>query len=266
MHGAFNGPSKFPPIKVIRPMKLYKVNAIVLKANNFREADLMLTIYSRERGKLRVVAYGACKPASRKRGAVQPFTCAHFLLCRGRDLDTVSQADVLELFPVLRERLDLLGHAVYLGELVDAVTAEGQAAPAVFDLLLQALGLLEHLEPFLLDRAFEIKLLTLTGYRPCLERCVVCGAALPETACFHAPAGGMLCPSCAAAHPGGMRCRRGTVETLRLLLRWDLSRLERLRPDAAVRREMKEILRRHMEYHLDRRMKSTAFLCLIGED
>ncbi|OAT85799.1 DNA repair protein RecO [Desulfotomaculum copahuensis] len=247
-------------------MRLYKVSALVLKAVNIREADLILTLFSRERGKIRVLAYGACKPGSRKRGAVQPFSCANFLLCRGRDLDTVSQADLQEMFPALRERLDLLGYASYLAELVDAFTAEGEAAPAVFELLQQSFGLLGHIQTALLTRAFEIKLLTLLGYRPCLESCVSCGGALGGEPVYHAGAGGMLCPRCAALQHGGLRCRRGTVATLRLLLRWDLRRLNRLRPDDAIRREMRQILRRHMEYHLERRMKSLQFLRLIGED
>lgn len=247
-------------------MKFYKVRAIVLKAINVREADLILTLFSREKGKLRVIAYGACKPGSRKRGGVQPFSHAHFLLCRGRDLDTVSQADLQEMFSGLRERLDLLGYASYLAELVDSLTAEGEAAPAVFELLLQALRLLGRIEAAILTRACEIKLLTLLGYRPCLETCASCGGPLSGEPYFYAGAGGMLCPSCAAVHHGGLRCHRGTVETLRLLLRWDLSRLDRLRPDDAIKREMRLILRRHMEYHLERRMKSVQFLHLIGEE
>lgn len=245
-------------------MKLYKVRAVILKAKNIQEADQLLTLFSRERGKIRVVAYGACKPTSRKRGAVQPFSYSHFLLCRGNTLDSVSQCELLEMFPELRGRLDKLGYALYLMELVDSMTFEGESSEALFRLILGTLRLLGQGDHQLVARAFEIKLLTILGYRPCLENCVVCGGPLTGgKVIFHAAAGGVLCDACAHRQPGGLPCNRGTVELLKLLLRWDPARLGQLRLDASARIELRQILHRHMEYHLERQMKSTRFLKLI---
>ncbi|RKO66250.1 DNA repair protein RecO [Desulfofundulus salinus] len=245
-------------------MKLYKVRAVVLKSVNVQEADQLLTLFSREKGKIRVIAYGACKPNSRKRGAVQPFSHSQFLLRRGNGLDAVSQCELLEMFPELRCRLDKLGYAVYLAELVDGVTAEEEPSEAVFELLLGALRALGGADGELLVRALEIKLLAILGYRPCLESCVLCqGPIKGNEVVFHAGAGGVLCATCAERNEGGLLCRRGTVELLRLLLRWDPGKLNQLQVGKIARRELKEVLRRHMEYHLDRRMKSTRFLELL---
>lgn len=245
-------------------MKLYKVRAVVLKSVNIQEADQLLTLFSREKGKIRVMAYGACKPTSRKRGAVQPFSHSQFLLRRGNGLDAVSQCELLEMFPELRCRLDKLGYAVYLAELVDGMTAEEEPSEAVFGLLLGTLRALGSGDGELLVRAFEIKLLSILGYRPCLERCVLCqGPISAGEVVFHAGAGGVLCASCAERDEDGLPCRRGTVELLRLLLRWDPGKLNQLQVGKIARRELKEVLHRHMEYHLDRRMKSTRFLELL---
>ncbi len=245
-------------------MKLYKVRAVVLKSMNIQEADQLLTLFSRERGKIRVVAYGACKPTSRKRGAVQPFAHSDFLLRRGSGLDTVSQCELVEMFPELRYRLDKLGYAMYLAELVDSMTAEEEPSGAIFGLLLGTLRNLGNGDSELLMRAFEIKLLTVLGYRPCLEKCVLCeGPLRASEVIFHAGAGGVLCGTCAERYEGGLLCHRGTVELLKLLLRWEIGRLDQLQVGKAARKELREVLRRHMEYHLDRRMKSTRFLELL---
>lgn len=247
-------------------MKLYKVQAVVLKSVNIRDADMLLTLFTMEKGKIKVMAYGACKPTSRKRGAVQPFSHSRFLLRRGNGPDTVSQCELIEMFPELRCRLDKIGYATYLSELVDGMTAQGEPAEAVFALLLEGLRRLGDADHRLLARAFEIKLLSMLGYRPCLEHCVQCGAPLgagPLT--FHPGAGGVLCAGCAREGSGGLSCNRGTIELLKLLLRWPLARLGQLRPGLRERQEMREILRRHMEYHLERQMKSTRFLALLED-
>ena len=151
-------------------MKLYKVKAIVLSSREMREADRVLTIFSREQGKLRVVAHGVSKPASRKRGSVQPFCYTDFLLNRGREIDSVSQCQVLEIFSPLREDLTRLTYASYLAELVDNLTGEGEANQAVFALLLTCLARLAETggDPELVARSFEARLEI--GRASCRER------------------------------------------------------------------------------------------------
>ncbi|MGB9804075.1 DNA repair protein RecO [Desulfofundulus sp.] len=245
-------------------VRLYKVRAVVLKSVNIQEADQLLTLFSLEKGKMRVIAYGACKPTSRKRGAVQPFCHSQFLLRRGNGLDTVSQCELLEMFPELRCRLDKLSYAAYLTELVDSMTAEEEPGEAIFKLLVETLRVLGNGDGELLARAFEIKLLTILGYQPCLESCVLCrGPIKGSRVVFNAGAGGVVCATCAGKEGNGLLCCRGTVDFLKLLLRWDPGRLGQLQAGMAIRRELKEVLRSHLEYHLDRRIKSPRFLELL---
>ncbi|MBE3585557.1 DNA repair protein RecO [Desulfofundulus thermocisternus] len=246
-------------------MKFYKVSAVVLKSVSIREADQLLTLFTREKGKIRVMAYGSCKLTSRKRGAVQPFSHSRFLIRRGSGLDTVSQGELVEMFPQLRCRLDKLGCAVYLTAMVDDLTAEEEPGEEIFNLLLKTLRSLVSGDGELLIRAFEVKLLSILGYRPCLERCVLCHVPVDGSrVVFHAGAGGILCPSCAGKETDGLTCSRGTVELLKLFLRWEPGRLNQLKAGQLVRRELKEVLHRHLEYHLGQRMKSMRFLELLG--
>lgn len=242
-------------------LKLYKTEAIVLRTINLREADLLVVLFSREYGKLRVIAHGARKPTSRKRGFVQPFCYSRFLLHRGREMDSISQCEGVELFPDLLQSLRTLGYASYLADLVENLTAEGEANEKAFLLLLRALRLLARGDAEILARAFEVKLVSFLGYRPVLQHCVSCRRPPAGTeAAFSAAAGGVLCSTCAAqgAQPV-FWCRRGTVETLKLFLRWELAKLENFKVDARARRELKTILEGYIEYHLGYRGKAAEF-------
>lgn len=242
-------------------MKLYKLRAIVLKAINTREANQLLTLFSLERGKVRALAYGVTKPASRKRGAVQPFTYSFFLLRRGSELDTITQCETLEAFPELRLRLDKLACAFYLAELLDGATAEGEPNVPLFWLFLETLRALKEVDGQVLCRAFEAKMLAMLGWQPCLEKCVVCGGkVVGKKVTFHVASGGILCPSCAGRVEGGFECYRGTVEWLKTLLRWETAKLGQLQIDPAAKRELKDLLHQYMGHHLERVARSLKFL------
>ncbi|MBC7106531.1 MAG: DNA repair protein RecO, partial [Firmicutes bacterium] len=95
-------------------MRSYRAEGIVLRNRELAGADRLLSLYTREYGRLRAAAYGAGKPSSRKRGPVQPFTRSEFLLGSGRDLDYVRQCTELEIFPHLRSDLESLLYAQHV--------------------------------------------------------------------------------------------------------------------------------------------------------
>lgn len=152
-------------------MSVYKTKAISIKTSPFAEADKMVTLFSREQGKIRVVARGARRVPSRLGGRVETFTYADFLIARGRSLDIISQCEVLETFQSLRDDPGALRAGLYLLRLVDAGTVEGQKHPELFDLLLRALlKLKEKAEPRRIMLAFEKAFVKLEGiYREGVE-------------------------------------------------------------------------------------------------
>lgn len=243
-------------------MKLYKVKAIVLSSREMREADRVLTIFSREQGKLRVVAHGVSKPASRKRGSVQPFCYTDFLLNRGREIDSVSQCQVLEIFSPLREDLTRLTYASYLAELVDNLTGEGEANQAVFALLLTCLARLAETggDPELVARSFEARLAVLLGYRPRLDVCVNCQSEVKGQVAFSSRLGGLVCQVCRTACSDAVLLSRGSLEALKLLLDQQPSISLRLRPNQEMRHQLRQVLQNYLQYHLERKSKSMRFL------
>ncbi len=246
-------------------MKLYQTEAIVLRALAVREADRVLVLLTREQGKLRVWAHGAARPASRKRGAVQPFCRSRFLLAQGREIDTVRQAEVLEDFAFLYADLKALGLAVYLCELAEGFAPEGQPNPGIYRLLLQVLRRLTGPRRDLLVRFFESSILALSGLRPELDVCAACAGRPAGPLRFSPRLGGLLCGACRARDPAAPACRPATVRVLGKMLDWPLNRVGRLRVDPVTARELATVLHACICYHLEREPKSLAFLRKLGE-
>jgi len=99
----------------------------------------LVTIFTREHGKIRAIAKGARRVPSRFGGRVEPFTYAEYYIAKGRSLDIVSQCQVVESFLALREKADTLYAGFYIIKLVNSGTAEGQHYPELFDLTLEFL-------------------------------------------------------------------------------------------------------------------------------
>ncbi len=241
-------------------MKLYKAEAVVLRARDCGRGDKLLTLYSREYGKIKVMAHGVAKPASRKRGAVQLFTRTKFLIHRGRQLDSVSQCEGVEMFPYLRGDLEKIGYASYLAELVDALTPEAEPNEHLFYMFIETLRLMKTDDPEILTRAFEIRSFSLMGYRPVLEACVRCDRPVGERPYFSPAQGGVLCGDCGSAVREAVPCTRGIVEILKLFLSWRPAKLRQLKIEQRDRKQIKDLLYEYLKYYLERDLKSAAFL------
>ena len=110
----------------------FRVEAVVLRHANWGEADRLLTIYTREQGKLRAIVKGARKIRSRKAGHVEPFTHITLQLAKGREIPIVTQVETLDPYLPLREDLQLTGHAAYMLELLDRFTYDQEGGnPAI---------------------------------------------------------------------------------------------------------------------------------------
>jgi DNA repair protein RecO (recombination protein O) len=240
----------------------YRAEAVVLRRRDLGEADRLLTVYSREHGKLQQVAKGARRPSSRKAGHLELFTRVQIQAARGRELDVITQAEALDLFSELRSDLTSVGQASYLIELIDRFTVEAEPNEALYSLLVRSLELLDRGgEAHNITRAFELRLLDQVGYRPELFQCVSCGLEIkPEAQFFSFEQGGVMCRSCGAkagqAHPISL----AALKVLRHVQRHPLSKFESMRVRVKVRNELDALMEGFLTHLLERRLNAPAFL------
>jgi DNA repair protein RecO (recombination protein O) len=244
---------------------IYNADGIIIRVRDFDEADKVAVILTREEGKVQAVAKGARRPRNRFAAAVQLFTHLQLQLYHGRNMDTLSQAEIVESFRSLREDLVRMAYATYACELMDAMLAERQKHDAPFLLLLTSLHLFNELEmaPEPILRAYELKLLSMMGFRPSLDACVNCGTreiASGGAARFSPVLGGVLCPRCSSEGEGAMRISLGTVQTMRHLMDGDIRRAHVIRLGGDMGEEIDRALSAYIIVRTEKKLKSKEFL------
>lgn len=247
--------------------RVYRTEALILRRHDFGEADRLLTLAS-PAGKRRVVAKGARKTSSRLAGHIELFTHSTMLLAIGRNLDIVTQSQVLHGFNALRADLSRLSQAYYVAELYDKFTQEEEENLQLFRLLVQTFTSLDStVNPDLILRAFELRLLHNMGYRPHLHRCAVCHEVLTEQADRFSPAlGGVLCPRDAPADRMAIPMSLNAFKLLRYLQSQPFDAVERMQLSVTVRGEIEQMLRAYLRRLLERELKSVAFLDSIRHE
>ena len=245
--------------------RLYRTPAVILKRMDLGEADRIVTLFSRDEGKVRAVAKGVRRTTSRSAGHLEPFTLSDVLLAVGRELDVVSQADTLDAFREIREDLDLTAHAFYLTELVDLLTEDRSENRAVYEILVDGLrSLRRENDSRLVLIAFHLRLLEALGYRPELRECVTCRIAIePDRNHFSALLGGVVCPGCGPAEPTARAIGTSALKLLRFVQATAGQR--GVNVQVHICREAEALLRDYAEHIIERRLRTPALMARIQE-
>jgi DNA repair protein RecO (recombination protein O) len=252
---------------VARP-RTYRVEAVVLRRIDFGEADRVLVLFTRERGKLPVVAKGVRRISSRMAGHLELFTQSELQLAKGANLDVVTQAETRNPFRAVREDLTRTSTAYLIAELTDALTEEALEQPELYDLLTATCrALCTTDDPRLLAVHFQVQLLDLAGFRPVLMQCVVCHIDLiPGKNAFSAFVGGALCPRCGPGEPSARPIDSDVLKVLRNLQRAGLPGSAHFRVPEVTMREVERILRDLVERHTERRLRTPELLARLRSE
>lgn len=201
-----------------------RCRAVVLRVRNWKEADKLVTLLTREAGKVTAVARGTKKVNSRFSAVVEPLTLGHFLLHRGKTFETLIQGEIINSYDSLRRDLLRMAYAQYFCELCDAALPEKEPSAELFDLLLTAFEALEDDEtPVRVARCFEVSLLDTLGFRPSLESCIHCGGG-EKPFRFDPAEGGIVCGACNAS-PGSFPVSAGALAVTKRFLQDGFYRL-----------------------------------------
>jgi len=249
-------------------MPIYSAEAVVLRKVDYGEADRILTLLTRERGKIPAIAKSVRRSKSRMAGQLDVFSHGKMLLAEGRSMDVVTQFQRITENSALGAELKRAAVASVVVEVADKIMEERHAAPEMFALVVQALAHLSDREvPPITELAdYLMRILAELGYAPEVNRCARCGGVLgggvlSETGLtFSALAGGVVCRDCGHHDPGGRAVSSRTVKVLRVLASGDRELFFRLRLDEADSQAVDSVLESQLEHHLDRQLKSIDFL------
>lgn len=235
-------------------MRQYRDTAVVLRTYKLGEADRIVVLLTEHHGKVRAVAKGVRRTRSRFGSRLEPPTAVALQLHEGRSLDTITSAETVDPFRAVREDLDRLGQAMAMLEAVDQLAVEGEGDPALFRMLVRALGLLATDAPPLVVPAFYLKVLAQSGFGPTVEVCVACGEPGPLVA-FDAGRGGMLC----GTHRSGMAISPAAVDLVARILGGQLSSAL-AEPASPATTEVDRLATGALEHHLERRLRAPGIL------
>lgn len=200
---------------------------LVLRETQTKEADKILTVLTAEHGRLAVIARGARRKNSRIAAASQLLAFSELVVYEQRNWFLLDEASTIALWDNVRQDVERLALASYFAEMTEAVTEENLPAGETLALLLNALYALDALDrpPEQVKAAFELKLLSLSGYEPLTEGCAVCGNTAPEQPLFDARQGVVLCRGCAGAAQGLLALDPGSLAAMRHVLRSERKRM-----------------------------------------
>ncbi|MBH8597396.1 MULTISPECIES: DNA repair protein RecO [unclassified Thermoactinomyces] len=240
---------------------LVKVEGIVLKAKDYGESHQILTLFTKEQGKLAAMARGSKKTKSRFSAVTEPFTEAQFVLFTGGSgVATLSQADSLDSHHPIRSDLLLTAYGAYWLDLLDKCTEEREPLPPLHRLLSALLKRLEKgTNPEILTRIFELRILKLAGYTPVLNHCVICRRERSPVR-FSVRQGGFLCEECQERDPEAIPVSAATGKILPVLERIPVERLGEVKVRPETEAQLQQIVRSFMQEYLPFQSKSLNLL------
>jgi len=244
------------PAERERAVAILGTEAIVLRTIDYSETSLIVWFFTREHGRLHLIAKGARRPRSPFEGALEPLVRGelHFYRrSRGSGLEIAKEFDPLDLHMGLRRDLGRLHRGLYVAELLTQLSEHDLPAVDAYDAAAAALGELARGDAASLDAALvrcELRLLAAGGLAPCLDRCVRCGAPRPPGAWFSPAAGGVLCRDHAGEDRRARSASPGALRTLEALGRGGDVALGR---DTV--REVRGLLDAFFTWHLERPLR-----------
>lgn len=239
---------------------LYKVEGIVIRNMDYGEGNKIISLYTRETGKMSVMARGAKKLKSRHSAITQLFTYGQYVVYKAGQMGTLNAGEIIDSHHKLRENLHAAAYSSYLAEMFEKLTGDMEPNPALFEQLLAALKAIEaNKEPSVIIHIMEMKMLALSGYLPELSHCVSCGSEEGDMF-LSAVNGGVLCGKCKGKDPYAIALSVAAWKLLRLFQRVDLRRLGNVEVKQSTKTQLKQCMRTLMDTYLDLRWKSRNFL------
>lgn len=239
-------------------MAQYQTEVIVLAVRDWGDADKMVTLFSREYGKIIAFANGARRPKSPLAGGMQLFTHLEVTLSPGKNCDSVKQCEIKHAFRQLQEDFNCMAYGSFIAELTSELCPERQPEPHVFDLLLEVFQILTIRNPRMVALAWAWQLLSITGYYPDLKHCTTCGQAIQFPAYFKVASGGCVCSGC--EHHGLLEINEKNCDFISCLVQIDWHNPGCFTVNGTILMQTEKLLMDYLLHCLDKPLRSMTFI------
>lgn len=209
-------------------MKNFKDLAFILKREKFGEADFLITVFSKNHGKIKILAKGSRKIKSKFMGHLEPFSLVNISWVSGKSFEILTGAQIKKSFSQLKNSLKNLSLLNLLSETVDSVTCEKVSNTQIFNLFSEVLNLKrwEEKSDFLV-MFFLLKTLSYLGYAPNLDNCIKCQNKDFKKIFFSFYWGSVMCERCSDFHPK-KNINNESLKLLRFLASIDTDEIKKI--------------------------------------
>ena len=236
------------------------IQAIVLRVTDYNDRDALLTVLSRNHGKLTIKARGLRRKNSPLIAPCQLLAFAEFTLFEYKGQYTINEAHSLELFTALRRDLTKLSLGTYFAQVCDVISMEDLPNPELQSLLLNSLYGLSKLDlpETFVKSVFEMRAACLAGYTPVLFGCHICGSQNPDR--FDLSAGQLSCRGCASGEHGiRMPVTAGMLEAMRYVCLCDPKRLFSFQIGDQTLEQLSSLTESYLQTQLERGFSALDF-------
>jgi DNA repair protein RecO (recombination protein O) len=247
-------------------MAIRKDEGFVLARIPFRETSILLTVFSQNSGKLKLLMKGVRNDKRSKLARFEPFTHVSFVYYEKikSDLHLGTDMEILNSQSSLRSQIAFVSYASYLTELVDTLFHVHDPCRDAYELLRYSFKSLSDGAPETVVRVFELKVLAEIGWLPTLTKCVSCAEQVNQLAYFSPRQGGIICPKCEPKDVSTFPISRGARETLLYFVTSKFQDAIRLKISVSIGQELKRISEKFFRFHLDYPLRSTKFLSEVA--
>jgi DNA repair protein RecO (recombination protein O) len=239
-------------------MSSVKSSAIVLKSINWRDTSKIVTLFTREEGKISVIAKGARQPQSKYQGILESINLLEVIIYMSatRKLQILGQTSLENTFPKIRTDYEKTGYTFALLELTDIFFKEGSIDIIFFDFLKTILSELEEItDPKIVFWYFLLKISSYLGFKPELNSCSICNRSIvTEEVVFSVQEGTTICKNCGRSPDSGWKLSMSARKSLSNLQNLNYKRLSSVNINLDLKFPFTDFLLTYLRFHSDEKL------------
>jgi DNA repair protein RecO (recombination protein O) len=256
-------------------MATYRSEAIVLRRRDSKEYDRLLTIFTKDKGKVYLVARGVKRIGSKMAGHLEPFGVVDIMVAKGKIQDRVAGTKLIENFPYIKSNIESIALVGYFNEAVDCIIHGNQSDPKVFQIITEAYYSIEQYlkrngsnsniqDQMLIIFFYILALCSSQGFSPSFNTCFYCKKDVKEEKNFISTRHlSVVCPSCRSNEESLSPVSSTTLKVLRLINQKSLPTIKLKNLDLEISREIRKIVNAFILMIGERQMHSYSFLSTL---